>query len=804
MNTITKIALADNRENRTRSRLIFIAILLTSMLLTSIGTFVYGGIKGNVENAETLFGNYVAVYTAVDDDQLHELKKRGEIGEIGCTGTAGETDTKGSSDLVWADDNAIIMNNAERALITGRLPEEKNELASSESFFSQLGYHDVKVGDRITVPVRQNKSEPYRNEEFAVSGILEDGTGNMNQQTASVYVSEDYYKKAADQNRSGYNVFITLDEDVKGNWDEIRSVIASAAEQCGIDERNVIVNSNLISSMYSPDMEMIIPCVVMCAIVVIFSAVVIYNIFQIGIARKIQEYGKIKAIGATGKQMKKIIVREGMYLALYAVPVGLAAGYAVTALLFRSAMEFVRAENEYLIIDDVSVFSPYILAGAAAVSFITVRIAMIRAVRTVKSITPVKAFSYDESEENQKGYREGHSALGVRGLIRSDFMFNKKRNIVTIVVMGLSCILFIVTATLTSSIDPAYDARNSVERGDYQIELNYDNSDKVYRENNLDHMLENNPISDEAINRLSRTDGVEKIQTRKYLTFNDEGTVRSVAVFDREGFESELKRSGVVGDFTYDSVSRADGFIYPYSYFMEESGEKIGDTIDVKLENGEKSAEYKGRAMGSFGSVSADYIITEDTAEKLGIDGDNHAYLWIWCSDDAEAVVEQTISAMYDKNDHVYWEAFDDVYSLNQKSKLLFKVFAYSFLGMIGIICFLNMANTMIMNVITRKREFGILQAVGMSNRQLGRMLQIQGMTFTAGAVMIALIMGIPAGYGAFLYSKDKGFFGMNVYHFPLMEIAVMAAALLIMQAVLSYVLSRNIKNESVIDRIRY
>lgn len=60
--------------------------------------------------------------------------------------------------------------------------------------------------------------------------------------------------------------------------------------------------------------------------------------------------------------------------------------------------------------------------------------------------------------------------------------------------MGLSCILFVIISSLISSIDPGYDARNNVEYGDYQIELNYDNSDQVYTENNLDEIIKRNRL----------------------------------------------------------------------------------------------------------------------------------------------------------------------------------------------------------------------------------------------------------------------------------------------------------------------
>lgn len=253
------------------------------------------------------------------------------------------------------------------------------------------------------------------------------------------------------------------------------------------------------------------------------------------------------------------------------------------------------------------------------------------------------------------------------GLIKSDLATNKKRNVITIFVMGLSCILFVIISSLTSSIDPGYDARNNVEYGDYQIELNYDNSDQVYTENNLDEIIKRNPITDKVIEAFEAIDGVEKTKTRRFLTFTEDGVKRDVAIFDRESFENELEKSGVVGDFTYDSVSKTNGYVYTFSHFMKESGQKIGDKLDVTLNSDESSAKYSGEAMGSFGSVLADYVITEDTAKKLGLYDKSYAYLWIWCDDDAKTAVEGKIEQLYENDEHVYWESYDEVYELAEK-----------------------------------------------------------------------------------------------------------------------------------------
>ena len=134
----------------------------------------------------------------------------------------------------------------------------------------------------------------------------------------------------------------------------------------------------------------------------------------------------------------------------------------------------------------------------------------------------------------------------------------------------------------------------------------------------------------------------------------------------------------------------------------------------------------------------------------------------------------------------------------------MMKLGCYLFMAIVGLIGFMNMANTMIMNITTKKQEYGILQAVGMTNKQLNLCLQLQGLIFTVGTICVALIIGLPLGYALFSYAKHNGIFGMNVYHVPLIPILVMILLVGILQIVLSCVLSSNLKKETLVERIRY
>ena len=91
-----------------------------------------------------------------------------------------------------------------------------------------------------------------------------------------------------------------------------------------------------------------------------------------------------------------------------------------------------------------------------------------------------------------------------------------------------------------------------------------------------------------------------------------------------------------------------------------------------------------------------------------------------------------------------------------------------------------------------------------MTNRQLNKMLREEGLFFSLGTVVISLLLGLPLGYGLFLYGKNHSWMGLGEYTVPLTEILVMIVALAALQLILSWILSRNVKKESLVERIRY
>ena len=128
----------------------------------------------------------------------------------------------------------------------------------------------------------------------------------------------------------------------------------------------------------------------------------------------------------------------------------------------------------------------------------------------------------------------------------------------------------------------------------------------------------------------------------------------------------------------------------------------------------------------------------------------------------------------------------------------------YAFLGILAAISVMNLINTMINSVHVRKKELGMMQAIGMSDRQLMKMLQLEGLFYTLGTLAIAVGLGSLAGYPLFRYAKSSGMFEITTYHYPWAAAVTMTVVLLLVQVALALAISKSVKKAPLIDRIRF
>ena len=406
MKTITKLAWSDNRKNRTRSVLIMLSIFLTTLLLSAIATFGYGQIRFQSVNAEEFYGSYYGTYVGVTEDQIAEMQKRSEFDRIGRAASVGEIENTRKISMMWIDGETIQLTNMEKQLQEGTFPEQENEIAGQKAMFDRLGYPDAEPGDTVTIPFRRNTQEKYQEKAFIISGIMKPTLIEQENQSYTAYISQTCYEALYPPQERAYNIYFTLADTVSVNSYDLEMTIQELAQACGINPENAMENSYYSMWVLDPGAEMITGCVVVALFVIFFAVLVIYNIFQVGLVQKIQEYGKIRALGATKKQMKKLVFREGMMLALISVPAGLIVGTTVSIFFMNIwlSQSAVFGSEDVVQVNMVSI--PLLLICAAA-ALLTVWIALKRPMKMVSRISPIEAVRFQGDSKKNHGFRKG-------------------------------------------------------------------------------------------------------------------------------------------------------------------------------------------------------------------------------------------------------------------------------------------------------------------------------------------------------------------------------------------------------------
>ena len=457
MKTISRIAYSNDKKNKTRSILIMMSICLTTMLLVIISTVGNGMIRLQKSQAAGSYGSNYGLFVAADASQLKEVKRRAEIDATGTMCTEGIIKGNENGGFVCMDETArkMLPYNKEYELKEGKYPGRTQEIAAGRAFFSEMGYDDVKVGDTVTLDYRAGMQSEYKPEEFVVSGILYDRDEYTIEASYVAFGSQEFYDEHVAENDRQYNIYFTLNDSANVSMNNIDSVIKQIAAACGIEEKNVIVNDLYLQWVLQPSYETIAVCGVLILAIVLFSVVVIYNIFQVGIANKIQEYGKIKALGATKKQMKQLIFREGIFLTFFSIPVGLLFGFLIAKCGFNWLVEqgnLVSTQTGSMEVQNqqVPLFSLPVMLLCIFVSFLTVALALRKPMKIVSRISPIEATRYlENAETHKKGKRNGRKNVTVFSMAMANITGNPKRTIGTILTLGLSCALFVIISPIS-------------------------------------------------------------------------------------------------------------------------------------------------------------------------------------------------------------------------------------------------------------------------------------------------------------------------------------------------------------------
>lgn len=764
---IGKIAAANMRYHKSKNILTGIAVFLTTLLLFIVPAVGYDAISGQQAVINKLYPTWHALFRDVTGDTAEKLSVHHMISRWGLRSDVGYMASEDAEiAMLYLDEEGLDLYHIE--LAQGRLPETENEIVVSEGIleaFSQSG----KIGDVITVPcqVYRNGGLDYIQEkEFVISGFIADTEINREQKAYSAFVSRAFLEKEIPEEQIKYRFLFRIKTGDSANTDEIEEDINALAKQFDIPEQSVGINKDYLGANYV-DPSYVPAIAVIMLIIVGAGMITIYGIYYVSMGERIQEYGKIKAIGATRRQL----ILDGK----------------------------------------VQLYHVWFYFLAAFVAVLTVFLSLLQPMKIASKVSEIEAMRYQDSHTARRGkkVRKGYTDITIGRLANIYLAGNKKKSAVTIFSMAATGLLVMVVATVLSCANPAEASRNSIH-AQYELSPVIEYNNKEHPELEWGEVQKENPLTEELKKEILQINGITSVETYTgtYVTSDAfDGDREWLAGVPKTG-KQQLEEGIIEGNVTYEELKTGDKVIADKNLLYWWPDIRIGDVLDVVVEDGNGTHERKLEiaAIGEYPLSFTNYsylIMAQEGLESFSNYNLNY-YYHIHAEKPYDPEVEAQLKAIAEESGRMELRVWKDVYEEYKSNMAVTGGICYAFLGVLGMICIMNMINTMIHSIHVRKKDLGILQAVGMSDTQLRRMLQMEGLFYTAGTLLIAVGGGSLAGYPIFLWAKDHGIFNISSYHYPIPASVILTVVLVSVQMILTVALGKIMKKESLIDRIRF
>lgn len=786
---IRQLATRSLKTNKMRNLFILLTIALSVSLLAVMALFTSAQ---GVELKKQVATMQHVTYMNLNKDQIAALEseKQIEFMTLDKLGQGFELNGGMIRPTYYEELTEPIKTNA---VIEGTYPHKFNEIAVNKAVMNLLGVPAV-IGETVSLTFLDGETET-----FIVSGFLA-GT-----EAAKVYpllFSKEYAEHGSQLKDTPYHALCRIQGAEKMSQQEFLDTIRGIGANAGIERKNINENNYFSNSLTMSTMDILVVGGVGMGILFI-SVLVIYSVFYLSVVGRIRQYGQLRTLGATKKQIKALVNREGILLCISGAVVGFLIAWPIAYYIKPQGWSW----------DHTLILSLIIFLADLATVFVSIR----KPAKLAASVTSIEASLFSEySQGSQKEAKKIQRKMTSIHLALISTQRNRKKSLLTMISLGIGGVLFITGATFIGSMTAEdYSRQGFYQWGEYIISYDY-NATQTTEHGNVGIQL-NNPLNPEFIENIKAIDGVKAVRSfnKAQVNYDYKDQINnqdSLAPFTRENQEN-VRNVLEEGSFDYDEMIAKDEVLIVNNPVAKEIfGWKfaVGDTVKLHYFNGTEEVEKDFTVVGAIDTYSEVtynagwFIIPREKLETLFPDIDTTETLVVNV-DDFELrgdEIESQIKNMVDENpllalDTLREELISDATSFTLLNKVV--------LGLaIFIIAFslINLINTLITNIVSRQQEFSMLQSIGMTNSQLMKMIQAEGLMLALGNLIITLILGTGAGYLLVYMLREIGATYMH-YRFPTGYFLGYVLVTLLVPMLVSGVLVRSFQGTSLVERLR-
>lgn len=824
--TIRKLANRNIIEHKFRHALNIIVVMCLTIFISAfeiVSSSTYSNVEEDYLKQNGNASQIQAFDVPLESFENFKMDNIEEIGQSVYIGNAANDEFRNRpSELRYADSNyAEYMFSLP---IQGRMPENKNEIAVDRSVLEDLE-KDATLGTDITIYwLDEDKKE--QSQTFEVVGIWEE---NSLYTTRNLWVSKDFIKKMntnidlAFNLKSGKVNNKTLDEVAEKLQIEEEQVISN-----WVYEDNVQKQIRLETLVYKIGASFILLC----------GFLILYNIIAISIASDRKLYGRIKTLGASPKQVKLSVFYQYFFDVLIGIPLGLALGYILGSKMVPVVIT--SLDNDIHVYADVKNFISTIL-----LILLVVFVSGIRPAYRACAVDPSDILS-EENNLNFRGktHRRSPGVPALFELSLSNLVRYPKRNVIAIILLTVGLVLTSCVYVINHSFDISkYMAeialsdititeKTLVESwGEYNPKGNTITKEFMEKLEASGDILEqgvlysqdislqtsetayNNVIQYYEQNKCERLKYMEQdvAWTEGYQSFKQTGKC-TATIFGIDGLlNDKITDKNRIIDGTIDKEKFLSGKYMIAQGYSSDSGEyELQPTYNV----GDKIS-LNGKEFEIMAIAEVPYPITEGktnpgsefnltfyvpSSSFLEMYPENTPRKWFLNVEKGkENEIENILKPYMEKGVPIETEkTIEQNYNNATKSATLLQNIVSIMILVIGIV---NFANVIIISVTSRKKEFAMMQSIGMTKKQLRLLLMMEGINISIITLIISYFLSlvtICVGVSAYLQTQWTA-----TYHFSITPLLIVTPVLIILPIVISLICFQRIQKIEIIERLQ-
>lgn len=820
MKVLNEITLKSLKLNKKRTIVTIIGIILSVSLITAVfgmvacfrETLLKKAIKDNGYNHIIASGNQDILNILKNN---REIKKTMVVANLGYSYINSKNEYKPYlklSSVVNPSDFLDLPFNLKK----GRFPANSNEVVISNSLLTN-GKVNLKIGDTINYKLgKRYACDIELDEDYLVKEVKDIDDKIICGKEKLVEEKEILLKIVGIIDRPNYtfesysspgytSLTVNLDSDnlityntlkTPKNYNKVFNSLKKSNKFKNLTLNNEVLRYEVFKFSDETYNMILTVAFVVTVIIMITSIYCIKNSFDISTLEKTKMFGHLISLGATKKQIKNIVLKEGFYLGIIGIPLGLFFGILADYILILVMKNIL--ETTFFNATFVFKISYLAIILAIITSIITIYLSCIKSARRASKISPIEAIrnNLDIKIKNNKLMsskiiKKIFKTPGV--LAYKNLKRNKKKYKTTVISLVVSILTFITMNTFIT-----YTFKLS---GNYYQDLDYDLKIRVNdptKENinniiNLDNIDKYNIVYEGEILNVKDTNRLTK-EGINYL--NNELNI-NILLLDDKTFTNYLKKLKITS-------KKDEGILIDHHAFYINN-----KTVIRRLTNYHKNEYIKG-LIGT-----KEYNIKISNIENNNAFGyEDHVGMYLILNKDYYKDIDYrasviTISSKNDQDlendlDKLDQKLFiDNLKRINKDSKsmlVIVSIFLYGFITVITLIGITNIFNTITTNMALRKKEFATIKSIGMTKKEFNKMINLEILFYLTKSLFYGIILGLIGSYLVYLSfasNYDAGFI------IPIKSIVICSISVILLITIIMKYAIRKTDKQNIIEAIR-